>query len=222
MGAWLWFPGVALTTTFLLLLFPHSRLPSRRWRPVAWLASLGLVLGVLALSVAPWDLLGVPAENPFGIKGSIAIVLLVSALVLWAASNLLCVAALFLRLKRSRGEERQQLKWFAYAGALTVTSFFISLVPSLFYAGNALQILTTPLLPVAAGVAILRYRLYDIDRVINLTLVYGLLTATLALVYVGNVVLLQGVFVVLTGSNSQLAGTGDDAPPARFAVAKAA
>jgi len=112
----------------------------------------------------------------------------------------LSVASLVLRFRRSRGEERQQLKWFVYAGALSVVAFS--------YPGgdlaSILQILVAPLLPIAAGIAILRYGLFDIDVVINRTLVYGSLTAMLALVYFGSVATLQYAFRALSGGDSQL------------------
>jgi hypothetical protein len=110
---------------------------------------------------------------------------------------------MFLRFRRSRGVERQQLKWFVYAGVLAVAT--VVLPGSGSAVAPVLQMLTIPLLAVAAGVAILRYRLYDIDRIINRTIVYGALTATLVGVYVVTVVLLQWALRSLTGGESQLA-----------------
>jgi len=185
-GTWAWVPGVGLTTTFLLLLFPHGRLPSRRWRPVAWLAALGITLGAVTLAILPWDLLDVPAENPLGVEAArnFEVVLAISAGALWTVSTLLCLSALAVRFRRSRGEERQQLKWFVYAGAVTVAFFHVPLIPQLSDIGTALQIATAPFLPAAAGIAILKHRLYDIDLVINRTLVYGALTACVVGIYV--------------------------------------
>jgi uncharacterized membrane protein len=111
---------------------------------------------------------------------------------------LLSVASLVLRFRRSRGEERQQLKWFVYAGVLSVGAI---LLPSA--ASSLLQLLVLPLLPVAAGIAILRYRLYDIDIVINRTLVYGALTAMLVAVYFGGVATTQVIFRALTAQEQQ-------------------
>jgi hypothetical protein len=120
------------------------------------------------------------------------------------------VISLFIRFRRARGEQRQQIKWFAYAAALTL--FWIFLLEGIpdsnqtFEAVTAaLGLLVAPTIPVAAGIAILRYRLYDIDLIINRTLVYATLTATLASVYVGGVVTLQLVFRALSGQGSQLA-----------------
>ncbi len=207
-GTWVWLPSVTLTITFLLLLFPHGRLLSPRWRLVAWLAAAVTVAGTVLLAIVPWDLLdpGVPAQNPVGVEslrylgiGPPATILLVGI-----PTMLLSVASLVLRFKRSRGEERQQLKWFVYAGVLVVGASFVPLlIPGA--ASSILQLLVMPLLPVAASIAILRYRLYDIDLIINRTLVYSTLTALLVAVYVGSVVSLQGLFRALTGQGSQLA-----------------
>ena len=206
-GTWVWLPSVTLTITFLLLLFPHGRLLSPRWRPVAWLAAAVTIAGTALLAIVPWDLLdpGVPAQNPVGVEGLryLGIAPPAPIFLIGIPTMLLSVASLILRFRRSRGEERQQLKWFVYAGVLIVGTLFIPLlVPGA--AASLLQLLVMPSLPVSAGVAILRYRLYDIDRIINRTLVYGALTASLALVYLGSVVTLQYAFRALTGGDSQL------------------
>jgi hypothetical protein len=203
-GTWVWLPSVTLTITFLFLLFPHGRLLSPRWRPVAWLAAGLTVVAVVFFALAPWDLLdpGVPARNPFGIEGlrHFGVAVATPVFVIGIPTTLLSVASLVLRFRRSRGEERQQLKWFVYASVLSVGAV---LLPSV--ASSLLQLLVLPLLPVAAGIAILRYRLYDIDLLINRTLVYGALTALLVAVYVGSIVVLQGLLRALTGQESQLA-----------------
>ena len=186
LGTWIWVPGIILGITFLLLLFPHGRLPSRRWRPVVWISTGAVALGVAVLMVLPWDRLDVdlPAENPFEIEAARAIE--AAVFVAWIGVGMttmaLSVLAVILRCWRSRGVERQQLKWFVYAGVPTVVLFFLPLVPALSVLGTFLQIVAAPLLPVAAGVAILRHRLYDVDALINRMLVYGSLTASLALV----------------------------------------
>src|SRR5918992_4018005 len=185
-ATWVWLPSVTLTISFLLLLFPHGRLLSPRWRPVAWLAAGVTAAGVVLLAIVPWDLLdpGVPAQNPVGVESLVYLGIAppVPIFLIGIPTTLLSVASLVLRFRHSRGEERQQLKWFVYAGVLIVGALFIPLlVPGA--ASSVLQLLVMPLLPVAAGVAILRYRLYDIDRIINRTLVYGALTASLAGAY---------------------------------------
>jgi hypothetical protein len=207
-ATWVWLPSVTLTITFLLLLFPHGRLLSPRWRPVAWLAAAVTMAGTALLAIVPWDLLnpGVPAQNPVGVEslGYLGIAPPVPIFLIGIPTTLLSVASLVLRFRRSRGEERQQLKWFVYAGVLIVGALFVPLlVPGA--AASLLQLLVMPLLPVAVGFAIMRYRLYEIDLLINRTLVYGALTALLVAVYVGSVVLLQGALRALTGQESQLA-----------------
>jgi hypothetical protein len=207
-GTWVWLPSVTLTITFLLLLFPHGRLLSPRWRPVAWLAAAVTAAGILLIALAPWDLLdpGVPAQNPFGIEGlrEVGLAVPVPILALGIPTMLLSVVSLVIRFRRSRGEERQQLKWFVYAGVLIAA---VLLIPrsDASDAVSLLEIAAFPLLPVAAGIAIFKYRLYDIDTIINRTLVYGALTATLVLVYLGSVVGLQYAFRGFAGGNSQLA-----------------
>jgi hypothetical protein len=121
-------------------------------------------------------------------------------------SWLFAVAAMITRMDQARGAERQQLKWFVYTVTLLVVGFLAALLGfgQHSVAWN-LGIAAFNFLPIAAGIAILRYRLYDIDLVINRTLVYGTLTAALALVYVASIILFQGLFRALTGGTSQLA-----------------
>jgi hypothetical protein len=207
-GTWVWLPSITLTITFLLLLFPHGRLLSPRWRPVAWLAATVTIAGSALLAIVPWELLdpGVPAQNPFSMESlrSLGIAPPVPILLVGIPTMLLSVASLILRFRRSRGEERQQLKWFVCAGVLIVGALCVPLfVPGA--ASSVLQLLVMPSLPVAAGIAILRYRLYDIDVVINRTLVYGSLTVLLAAAYVGSVVGLQAALRVVSGQESTLA-----------------
>ncbi len=197
----------------LLLLFPNGRLPSRRWRPVAWLAILAAAMGVVGSAFRP----GVPNDdyptvtNPVSIGGAFGDFLeLTSAAgsVLGTATIFLSAVAMVLRLRRARGEERQQLKWISLGGGV-MAAFFLGgelvpgprLVADLLWAAGFVSLIC---LPIAAGIAILRHRLYDIDVVINRTLVYGTLTASLGLAYFGSVVLLQGFFRALTGDDSQL------------------
>src|SRR5215211_5049627 len=141
----------------------------------------------------------ITAEGAVEILGRVGIFIL---LVSW----LFAVAAMIMRIDQARGAERQQLKWFVYSVALLVVGFLAAFLGfGLHSVAWFLGIAAFNFLPIAAGIAILRYRLYDIDVIINRTLVYGALTATLALVYVGSIVLLQGLFRALTGETSQLA-----------------
>ena len=191
---------VALTLApLLMLLFPTGRLPSRRWRPLAWTSTTaGAVLLFLVLLF----------DNPEQVGGAIAIVTIVVVYVLFTAL-LLSALSIVVRYRRASGAERQQLKWFALAAVVigVVAAghllFLDLLLPEAVL--NLLDAATITCLYVAVGIAILRYRLYDIDIIINRTLVYGSLTVTLVLVYFGSVVGLQYILRALTGQESQLA-----------------
>jgi hypothetical protein len=191
---------VALTLApLLILLFPTGRLPSRRWRPAVWVSTTaGAVLLLLVLLF----------DDPDQVGGAISIAAFAVVSVIFTAL-LLSALSIVVRYRRASGAERQQLKWFALAavliGAITVGHllFLDLLLPEAFL--NLLDAATITCLYVAVGIAILRYRLYDIDRIINRTLVYGPLTAMLVALYVGGVVVLQYAFRALTGSGSQLA-----------------
>jgi hypothetical protein len=202
LGNWAWAPGLGLLMTFALLLFPDGRLPSRRWRPVAWLsgASIAMICGLGGAWSWPQRGLGLLESNQEGLENAPRLVelLVLAGLPLLLLCGLASVVALLLRFRRSRGVERQQLKWFAFAGAVTFAGLVLLLFPSQYgWLGPVNLLVALPILvsmPVAAGVAILRYRLYDIDRLINRTLVYGLLTALLGGVYAAVVLLLGQLF----------------------------
>ena len=207
-------PIIIGLSAFLYLLFPTGRLPSRRWRWVAWLTGVLVLAGVITSAFSSGALMGVlgPIRNPLGVEGftSIykALLYITSTLALGAV-----VLSVFMRLRHAIGGERQQIKWFAYAAAGSViatgVAYLIPIVvdtPLWFERmGFALNIAFIPAIPIAIGIAILRYRLYDIDRIINRTLVYGALSATLVALYFGGIVMLQRVFVLLTGQQSTLA-----------------
>ncbi len=210
-SSWIGGPAALLAATFLFLLFPNGRPPSRRWWPVAWMAIVGSAMSTLGGALQPGPLETHPSiANPVGIGGVAGGVLEVVGSVGIAALNasvLVSGISLILRLRRARGVERQQLKWFAYAAVLMVGGFAASFLFSSNLANSVawtLGILGFMVLPIATGIAILRYRLYDIDRIINRTIVYGLLTAVLVLVYIGSVVLLRGLVFGFTGRTSQL------------------
>jgi len=183
---WYWFSLLGLILVFPLLLFPTGRLLSPRWRPLAWLTALSLtvitVLGAVNPTIKLQDI-NYSVANPVGIEavGNVEESPVGAALfVVFGVASVGAVASLVIRFRRSRGEERQQLKWFTFAGALLLIlplSDFIPLAESLL--GDFLFGVVVALPPVAAGIAILRYRLYDIDLIINRTLVYGALTAVL-------------------------------------------
>jgi hypothetical protein len=191
---------VALTLApLLMLLFPTGRLPSRRWRPLAWTSTTaGAVLLFLVLLF----------DDPDQVGGVISTVTVAVVSVIFTAL-LFSALSIVIRYRRTSGAERQQLKWFALAavliGAVTVGHLLLLdlLLPEAFL--NLLDATTITCLYVAVGIAILRYRLYDIDVIINRTLVYGALTITLVALYFGGIVVLQRVLVVLTGQKSTLA-----------------
>ena len=192
--------------TFALLLFPDGRLPSPRWRPVAWVSVVPLVLFVL-FAASLYRYRGRAfMENPNQFEpGGILGALLGVMFPLMLVCGLTSVISLVVRFRRSRGIERQQLKWFTYAAAVTLGGLVMNEALSLGIAGNLLFLPFIPSIPVAAGIAILRYGLYEIDILINRTLVYGTLTAMLVGLYFGGIVVLQRVFVALTGERSTLA-----------------
>jgi hypothetical protein len=198
-----------VSIVFLVLLFPDGRLPSRRWRLAAWgmgsFLAVTLVLG--ALNPGPFPEFP-SANNPFGVEGAKPSGTL---LIAGGLGGLLCVVltllSLVVRFYFSRGEKRLQLKWFTYAAVVGLSTPLLlsSFAPGLFQVlGQLAWTVGFLSLPLSAGVAILKYRLYDIDIIINRTLVYGPLTVMLVAVYVGGVLVLGYTFRTLTGSGSQL------------------
>ena len=201
---------------FSLLPFPTGRLPSPRWRPVAWALAAVFVFVTALFVVKPGPLEGVsPAvENPTGIGGAAGVVEMAEKAVLPAVLLVVLAApaAVLVRFLRSRGEERQQLKWLAYAAGLWVGVAALDALNQQALGSEAVDHATDILfgaavapIPIAVGIAVLRHRLWDIDLLINRTLVYGFLTAALALAYAGCVVGLQAVLRSLAGQESPLA-----------------
>ena len=206
--SWVWVLSYALAATFLLLLFPTGRLPSRRWRPVAWLAGASLFLVAVGGAVAPGDVQDFPATNPVGIEALSLLYSLYSSGFAWFGFMLsipASVACAVVRFRKARGDERQQLKWFA-ASALLLIAFLLGLDSA---SPLALAAALASLgLPVATGIAIFKYRLYDLDLIIRRTLVYGVLSALLAGLYFGIVIALQQVFSPIAGgSDLAIAGS---------------
>jgi hypothetical protein len=209
---WAWIPSIGCIVLSLLL-FPNGRLPSSRWKWLAWLTVLLTIAGAVWVALSPGaigNLGSIP--NPLGIEGLPngykAVQTIMSALVLVAA-----VSTLGLRLLRTRGIEHQQIKWPAFVAVVAaVGSILYDTAISeaiglrwLEWAGYAVVVIALVGFPISIGIAIVRYRLYEIDALINRSLVYALLTAISAAVYFGAVVLLQRVFVALTGERSTLA-----------------
>ena len=202
---WTWLPSLGLLVTFLLLLFPDGHLPSRRWRWVARLAAAGIVLTVLGFAASAWPERGVALLDESDEPGGVVLVLAAVGFVAIGLAALACVASLFIRLRRATGDERQQLKWFLSAGGLTLIAFLSAFLPSA--PPEWVLDVAFVTVPIAATVAILRYRLYEIDLLIRRTLVYGVLSAGLAGLYFGIVIALQQVFSGFAGG-SDLAVAG--------------
>jgi hypothetical protein len=215
LGNWLWMPAVGLFATYLFMLFPDGRLPSRRWRPLAWLSGAVIVVLSLGFGLAPGPVASLPRKigNPFGLEGfpwlsdaaNVSFPLL-------ALCILASVVSLVLRYRRSRDEEREQIKWIAFAASVVGLLFLTGLVISLIYGSkppswtrllDTMTALSYTGVPIAVGFAVLKYRLYDIDIIINRTLVYVSLTLMLALVYFGGVTAAQAIFRTLTGQEQQ-------------------
>jgi len=217
LGVWLNILVLLVAPCLLFLLFPNGRPPSARWRPAVWLvAAIGAgVFFTLAFSPGELDEYTYPGlPNPLGIGGAVGDALSVVE----SAGNgvlpiaiLLSISSTIVRFRRSSGRERLQLKWVAYTAALTAASFLVSFVlpepvpqaiqDAVFFLGVG----AFAAIPIAAGIAMLKHRLYDIDSIVNRTLVYGALTASLAMVYFGGVVVFQTLFRALAGGGSQLA-----------------
>ena len=203
-----WIPFVLVPATVLLLLFPDGQLVSRRWRFVARCAIAGIVLGLLTGGAAE-PLQDFPTvNNPFAIDSWVMEALTGLSFLLMIVGIVGSAASLVVRYRRAGHPEREQIKWLATAGVVVAVTFPLMLAlyevlpDGVADVGIMLSVLG---LPAAVGVAILRYRLYDIDVVINRTLVYGALTALLAGAYLGSVLLLQ--LVLSPSSDLAVAGS---------------
>jgi hypothetical protein len=216
-GNWYWFVMLSLALIYLPMLFPNGRLISRRWLPFAVIGGAGAfgvaLLGALADPLVVSHDPSFKIDNPIGIEGLASpsnLTVFVAFEVLFAIGVGGGAASVVVRLRRSRGVERRQLEWFAYVTALffggAMLTGVVSDVSGVGWLGDVsfvFSIVGLVCLPVAVGIAILKYRLYDIDLIINRTLVYGSLTLTLLLVYFGGVTTTQALFRALTGQQQQ-------------------
>ncbi len=207
--SWVWVGGLGLIV-YLDLLFPNGRLPSARWRWFARFTAFALLPAAILGALSPGLILSSTLHNPLGIEGlpnaSKEVEAFMYALVVVGTSSMLA------RLRHAGRIERQQIKWFAYATAVAISGVILknTVYPAVgviwvWWVGLVLTTVGVVSSPVAMGIAIFRYRLYQIDILINRTLVYGSLTAVLIAVYLGGVVFLQYAFRSLTGEGSQLA-----------------
>lgn len=202
---WVWLPIVGPIVTFLFLLFPNGQLLSPRWRAVVWFAALALTVATIGYGFRPG-----PVDNLTMVQNPVAFeaarLFLAAGFPLFTGGIVLSASSMVLRLLRAKGDEREQLKWFAYAAILAGVTlgsslFFLDRIPhyDIVVIGCFLGI------PVATAIAILKYRLYEIDLLINRTLVYGPLTAILAGAYIASIQLFRVLFVTLTGQSSDAA-----------------
>ena len=189
LSSWVWAPHIGLFV-FLGLLFPDGKLPSPLWRPFAWLVAVVVVVGTVVGAISPGPIRGFePLQNPLGIEGIPNATDLIEALIY--ILGVVAAASVSARLRRARGVQRQQIKWFAYATVMLAVSANLTYVVSetiniqwLRWVGFVPAMVALAGLPVAMGIAILRYRLYNIDLIINRTMVYGALSASVVSLYV--------------------------------------
>jgi hypothetical protein len=213
LNSWVWAPGFVLLLTATVLLFPDGHPPSRRWRVVLWAAAVALGLLVLPIAVMAWPTRGAGLLGPGPSPGDAAdpavawfLMATNAGLVLLLLSSAASIAGLVVRFRRSTGVVRAQLKWFAAAGLVEITMLVVgTLVPFPAWVPTTLvSAAVSPLLPIAAAIAIVRYRLYDIDRIISRSLAYLLVTGLLAGLFALLVVTLQALLARFT-ENSALA-----------------
>lgn len=216
---WIWVPLNRLVWIFLFLLFPDGHLLSPRWRVASWIGAAGIAVASFGFAFDPGPLTSFsPLINPFGIEaaGSLLVAVGNTGFTLMVIAGLASVASLVLRYRRSRGDERQQLKWLTYAAMLVAVAVIVAFpfivvratsgeLPLVPLVVAILMILSVAGIPIAAGIAILKYRLYDIDLIIHRTLVYVPLTAILTGVYTASIGLSQMIFVAITGEESDAA-----------------
>ena len=211
---WIWLPSTGSALMFLPLLFPTGRPLSARWRPVAKLGAISLVLFGVALALTPGPMLQATyLTNPLTVTGVdpsvFTQVVQPIALIPFGLAILLSLASLVQRFRTSNGEARQQIKWFAFAASVLGAIFAVYIAVYLLLPGSlpakALEVGVVAALlglPVAAGTAILRYRLYEIDRIISRTLAYAVVTAVLAIMFAAIVLGLQAVLSAFTQRNT--------------------
>jgi len=191
LAKWIWVPATGVLLVYSSLLFPDGRLPSRRWRPVAWLGAVAIVVGAVPVAITGWSLRGPrliygnepPPSLPHAYR--LAVTVLESSFLFIFLLAFIGAASLFVRRRRATGEEREQIRWFAY-GATLMALAIVASTPGI--GPGQLVVVGLLALPTAATIAILKYRLYDIDVVINKTVVYGVLAASFTAIYVAIVV----------------------------------
>jgi signal transduction histidine kinase len=196
LGDWVWIGLLALPTTFLLLLFPDGRAPGPRWRPVLWIVAIFVGMALVMFALDPTTYAGGRFRNPLGVEAvrPLARFLDGPGYFLLLTFAVISAASLVLRFRRADRQQRQQIKWFGFAVAILVFYFLLDAVftalhlPQGFWLGTAGAVIAFGSLPAGLAIAILRHRLFDVDVVINRTVLYGLLAAFITAIYVGIVV----------------------------------
>jgi hypothetical protein len=204
-NAFIWVPTLTLTAGATALLFPDGKLPSPRWRPAAWIMAIGAI-GVVAIIAVYPDAIDTPrpVERAFRIPINDALLNRASYIALFALAIgiVLSASSLILRWRRASGVVRDQLKWLSLSILAVVATMWLSVVPG---PTTGVFIFAIGSVPIAIGIAVLRHRLYEIDAVLNRTLVFGALTAILTGAFAALLRLLQAVFVAVTGNESDAA-----------------
>jgi hypothetical protein len=193
MSTWIWLAALAVSPV-IHVLFPDGRLLTRRWAGVIWLALASMALAMAAIAVAAWPLRG-PAllEGPsWGPELHPPPPLALVGLALFGVAEAASLTAMAIRLRRAKGHEREQIKWFLYAGSVVILGITVEIV--LGVPVTIASWLGGMVVPFAIAVALFKYRLYDIDRIINRTMVYGLLTALLGSIYAAAVLVFGQMF----------------------------
>jgi hypothetical protein len=236
-GGWIWHVWIVVLGVFLPLVFPTGRLLSPRWRWVAWTGLASLLLSCLGIGLRPGPIdleTGPPVVNPLGatvLPARLFETVEDMGMLLLLVAVVGAVAALLDRLRQAHGVERQQLKWFTAAGVLTLTGLAVAGLSELLLPRPSAEVVGTAAwmtflagallaIPLTVAVAILRHRLYDIDRIINKALVYGALTAALLATYIASVLVLGRILNPLTGDSALAVAASTLAVAALFRPAR--
>ena len=218
LNVWIWVPTVVVVAVLAVLYFPDGRLPSPAWWPMLPLTGAAAIVTVIGTVFAPQQLVtnmhGFPPPydaREFGVLAATAGPMLAGSFAFVGALAVAAAWSVASRFRRAHGTERQQIKWFAYAAVILGAAFVVNAIaqtqylttggPDLSKLPQVFLILAMALMPVSIGIAILRYRLYDVDLVINRTIVYAVVSAILIVTYVGAIVLLQTIMRPLTGGS---------------------
>lgn len=200
--SWLWLTELTLVGGFLLSLFPDGHFLSWRWRIVAWFGAMSAVVGALALAFRAGPLMNATfADNPFPLYDDADQKWFYAAMGGVGLASLGGAASLFVRYRRSRGVERQQLKWLAFEAIILAVAVLVGSFDQTDKWASVFLIAAIALVPVMVGVAVLRYHLYDVDVVINRAIVYGLTTAAIGTTFFAGIVVLQALLRPLTGGS---------------------